>query len=107
MLFCPFGRIARTVIDGGRTHHVACNMARTSAPSTNTLEIDVFGCSAEGSTRPVSGQITLCWTWNQSDVEEKCKKVAYHQMQLKQAQLKTTLEGYVVALESYNMSDAR
>ena len=67
------GLPTRTVIDGGRTHHVACNMARTSAPSTNTLEIDVFGCSAEGSTRPVFCQITLCWTWNQSDVEEKCK----------------------------------
>ena len=28
-------------------------------------------------------------------------------MQLKQAQLKTTLEGYVVALESYNMFEDR
>ena len=29
-----------TVTDGGRTHHVASNMAGTGAPSTNTLEID-------------------------------------------------------------------
>ena len=61
------------VIDGGRTHRVANNMAGTGAPSTNTLEIDVVCCSVDGPTRPVSCQITLCWTWNQSDVEEKCK----------------------------------
>ena len=66
---CP----PQPVIDGGRTQHVARNMAGTGAPSTNTLEIDVFCCSVDGPTRPVSCQITLCWTWNQSDVEEKCK----------------------------------
>ena len=37
-----------TVIDWSRTHHVASNMAGTSAPSTNTLEIDVFCCSVDG-----------------------------------------------------------
>ena len=57
----------------GRTHHVASNMVGTGALSTNTLEIDVFFCSVDGPTRPVSCQITLCWTWNQSDAEEKCK----------------------------------
>ena len=65
-----------TVTDGGRNHHVASNMAGTSTPSTNTLEIDVFCCSVDGSARPVSCQITLWWTWNQSDVEEKCKRTS-------------------------------
>ena len=61
------------VIDGGRTHRVPSNMAGTSAPSTNNLEIDMFCCSVDVPMRPVSGQITLCWTWNQSDVEERCQ----------------------------------
>ena len=37
-----------TVIDGGRTHHVASNMARTGAQSANTLGIDGVCCSVDG-----------------------------------------------------------
>ena len=60
-------------LTGAEPTMLPSNMARTGAPSTNTLEIDVFCCSVDGPTRPVSCQITLCWTWNQSDVEQKCK----------------------------------
>ena len=61
------------ILTGAEPTMLPSNMARTGAPSTNTLEIDVFCCSVDGPTRPVSCQITLCWTWNQSDVEQKCK----------------------------------
>ena len=105
-----------------RTHHVASTLAGTGAPSTNNHEIDVFCCSVDGPTRPVSCHITPCWTWNQSDVEEKCqcaslssvrttlktvKEVTHHHMLLKQAQLKTTPKGNGVALEYDNMFEAR
>ena len=56
-LFTSVARLPTpTIIDGGRTHHVACNMAGTSAPSTNTPEIDVFCCSVDGpyEARPLS-----------------------------------------------------
>ena len=101
-----------------RTHHVASNLAGTGAPSTNNHEIDVFCCSVDGPTRPVSCHVTPCWTWNQSDVEEKCqcaslssvrttlktlKEVTHHHMLFKQAQLKTTPKGNGVALERDNM----
>ena len=110
---------ARFPLWSGCSHRRSSTEAeRTSAPSTNTFEIDVFCCSVDGSTRPVPCQITLCWTWNQSDVEEKCKcaspcttlklvKGTFRQMCLKPAQLKTALEGNVVALESYNMFEVR
>ena len=48
------GLPAPPVIDGGRTHRVPSNMAGTSAPSTNNLEIDMFCCRVHGPLRPVS-----------------------------------------------------
>ena len=112
------GSPTQSVIDGGRTHHVAGNMAGTGAPSTNTLEIDVFCCSVDERTRPVSCQITLCWTWNLSEVEENCKRASpssvSHQTQISQKSYassnvfetgttedKQHSKGNVVALESY------
>ena len=122
LFYSVVGLPTATFIDGGRTHHVASNVARTSAPSTNTLEIDVFRCSVDGPTRPVSCHLTLCWTWNQSDVEENCKcaspssvritlktldDVTHYHMLLGQTHLKTTLKRNGVALEYYNMFEAR
>ena len=84
------------------------------------LRLTCFAAAWTGPRSP-SRHITLCWAWNQSDVEEKCKcaslssvrttlkqhkKVTHFQMLLKQAQLRTTLKRNDVALEYYNMFEA-
>ena len=75
----------------------AGNMAGTSAPSNNTLEIDMFCRNVDRRTRPVSCQVTLCRTWNRCRGEMQARitsvsshhtqtsqcKVTYHQMCLK------------------------
>ena len=61
------------VIGKVRTHHVACNMARTSAPSTNNFKIDMLCCGVDGPRGPSLVMSRSAGHGTRDDVEKKCQ----------------------------------